>query len=903
MKIERLNEDTLYEGPISWIKNKLDPLSRARASERKSVEGIGKNHRKILAADFSKDAATHKFYMNGSKKPLTQDQWKQLFLNVEPDDIERKKIDGKNPDAQLWWNSVVTSKGGYIIRRGIEVLNNKNVLIELGGNDKIKDGYRWEDVVEIPTAAAEETGEPTEEAPAEEVNSDITEEMLKKFIGNVKALGLKLIAYDDESGDKKEVDNPDNITLDMLSRLYLPDGKTQLTDFLKNNKKLYEKMNLTEKLWEGKIDSAIAHQFRNLLHEDDTDYSALKSIMCDIYDNIHTLIPYQFDEYERDNAKEELDYLSTEADDYTDEEELEDEWNNALSDLYDICDDYNIWIPLEFEESVETTEEILTEETAWDKLVKAYPELEEKVEPLTLNEDEDGEEDEEENLIDTLYHDASEEELRDMGAFDNLNDEEDENKTLTEAPIVKLNDDDIMNPDKVDFKQKIADGIAEEEAEKAEADRQAKIAELRTKYEPVITQFEEARGKGEVYDALEVLHSNLVPGQGTADTVGGEIARAMMRLLYRDSNDGDMYMYGYGIETCASSISYLCEKVPGVEEIVEQVFKNNCEEYVNPYESDNSARGEAYTQHLNEINEKVISYLASNIDVMFTPNDEDSRDWSTDYIEENQPRYEYEIGCSDDVVLLVENRIVDSWELKSYVEEQLSWNSVFADAEVSRPFSHYDTTVNVENLTYDGYKEMENQFSSKYYKNGDPVDDYWTDFVAEHSDDLEEIKNGEEDYDEFDDDEEYDSDDDLGEAFSKNFPIEECGEKGCEEPLDESYEENFTTYEDTLQSMTDNDSEEVIDAHLRMLDKIIKTLKTTKDDLTIYIDTEGFYNPSYVDSSAKTLNKILTEFDICDGIMTLIARKSGRGDVVLYFKNKSDAKQYLRFVDKENGIV
>ena len=41
-------------------------------------------------------------------------------------------------------------------------------------------------------------------------------------------------------------------------------------------------------------------------------------------------------------------------------------------------------------------------------------------------EDDQDEEDEEEAYIDRMYHDASEEELRVMGAFDNLNDQDEE---------------------------------------------------------------------------------------------------------------------------------------------------------------------------------------------------------------------------------------------------------------------------------------------------------------------------------------------------------------------------------------------------------------------------------------------------------------------------------------------
>jgi hypothetical protein len=57
------------------------------------------------------------------------------------------------------------------------------------------------------------------------------------------------------------------------------------------------------------------------------------------------------------------------------------------------------------------------------------------------------------------------------------------------------------------------------------------------------------------------LRDKLVPACGAAQTVAGEIIRAMDRLIYRYWNDGDMVGQGYGNETCNSSYRYLYRKV------------------------------------------------------------------------------------------------------------------------------------------------------------------------------------------------------------------------------------------------------------------------------------------------------------------------------------------------------
>lgn len=83
-------------------------------------------------------------------------------------------------------------------------------------------------------------------------------------------------------------------------------------------------------------------------------------------------------------------------------------------------------------------------------------------------------------------------------------------------------------------------------------------------------QFEsmELGGEKDRYDAdrevLSVLFDELVPNEGKADTVKGEVVRAINRVLYRWYNDGDKFFYAYGKETVGNVMSYLvgCEDIP-----------------------------------------------------------------------------------------------------------------------------------------------------------------------------------------------------------------------------------------------------------------------------------------------------------------------------------------------------
>tara|TARA_Y100000389_G_C17274804_1_gene419868 strand:- start:197 stop:712 length:516 start_codon:yes stop_codon:yes gene_type:complete len=62
---------------------------------------------------------------------------------------------------------------------------------------------------------------------------------------------------------------------------------------------------------------------------------------------------------------------------------------------------------------------------------------------------------------------------------------------------------------------------------------------------------------GELEKRNEVLYDKLVPGSGAADTVEGEMLRAINRIIYRYYNDGDKYFEGYGTETAGPSHSFL----------------------------------------------------------------------------------------------------------------------------------------------------------------------------------------------------------------------------------------------------------------------------------------------------------------------------------------------------------
>ena len=112
---------------------------------------------------------------------------------------------------------------------------------------------------------------------------------------------------------------------------------------------------------------------------------------------------------------------------------------------------------------------------------------------------------------------------------------------------------------------------------------------------------------------MEELRNKYVPYSGKADTVGGEILRALDRITYRYFNDGDMVDVGYGIETVNSSFRYLCDIVPQAYEL---------------YGWDPE-----YEQFLERLWGLITNYLHSHMELFQTKNSDDSRIMSEEEIE------------------------------------------------------------------------------------------------------------------------------------------------------------------------------------------------------------------------------------------------------------------------------
>lgn len=101
----------------------------------------------------------------------------------------------------------------------------------------------------------------------------------------------------------------------------------------KDNNKKKDKKLLNEKKWQYNLKSgkALRKAISNGNIED------VKKALINSYKEINKVMPDEFDNMELEQVLIDLDYIDT-------NEESSDEWDFALSDFYDLCDNLNIWI-------------------------------------------------------------------------------------------------------------------------------------------------------------------------------------------------------------------------------------------------------------------------------------------------------------------------------------------------------------------------------------------------------------------------------------------------------------------------------------------------------------------------------------------------------------------------------
>lgn len=125
---------------------------------------------------------------------------------------------------------------------------------------------------------------------------------------------------------------------------------------------------------------------------------------------------------------------------------------------------------------------------------------------------------------------------------------------------------------------------------------------------------------------LNALFEELVPASGKADTVAGEIVRAITHIGYRNYNDGDHIGVGYGKETCNPAARYLSAKCgEAVNAAIDAIWGD--------------AYDERYDKGLAALEQAVLDWLEEHPELRTEENTEDTwsyRDPEEDTDDENE---------------------------------------------------------------------------------------------------------------------------------------------------------------------------------------------------------------------------------------------------------------------------
>lgn len=248
--------------------------------------------------------------------------------------------------------------------------------------------------------------------------------------------------------------------------------------------------------------------------------------------------------------------------------------------------------------------------------------------------------------------------------------------------------EEISRQTKAKYEAEQAKKEAEQAKKEAEQKAAARRAELEAAASSKLAQIEENIREGK--DRISAYFDVLVPPTGRAETEAGEIVRAMMRLLYRSYNDGDKFYEGYGLETCACAAQYLWENTTTeIGDSIERMLYNA------PLQDDE------YDRDLEDLCTEVLDYIESNPDLLAKENKVDMRDYPTDMIEEDTPRYDFECELPYSLVDHISAGNISEQGIRN---EVAYWENVPRDCDINVG-SYYIVFYDIDRDTYDYFEE------------------------------------------------------------------------------------------------------------------------------------------------------------------------------------------------------
>lgn len=229
------------------------------------------------------------------------------------------------------------------------------------------------------------------------------------------------------------------------------------------------------------------------------------------------------------------------------------------------------------------------------------------------------------------------------------------------------------------------------------------------KISQVLDKINNAKGK----DFIEKAMSALVPPSGSADTLAGELIRAISRLMYRYYNDGDLFYEGDGVESCGAPAHFIYVKVDDAyDKLVET--------------AEDGLTGEKYENALNELAKIIEKYITEeNPESLIEPNQEDMWSYDSKYFVDLAPRVDLYINVPEELVAHLEKGNIDEDDLSEIKywdgfsgDEEITYDAGYQQlliSEVRRPDYDY-----LEQHCYDWLLQWAEDLTNEY---GDPLEE------------------------------------------------------------------------------------------------------------------------------------------------------------------------------------
>ena len=131
---------------------------------------------------------------------------------------------------------------------------------------------------------------------------------------------------------------------------------------------------------------------------------------------------------------------------------------------------------------------------------------------------------------------------------------------------------------------------------------------------------------------LDKYFDKLVPSQGNAGTLNGEIVRAVNRIGYRWYNDGDKFYQEYGTETAGPAMAFL-RRHNEIDPQIQDAFKK----------LEKAVVGTTTDKQYEKFLEGLFKYAVRHVEMIpTTKSDVDLFDYDSDYEEEEENEDDYD---------------------------------------------------------------------------------------------------------------------------------------------------------------------------------------------------------------------------------------------------------------------